>query len=160
MVHHRGDWVFPGGRVDPRTDANPSDAARREAEEELGIPAARVEIVGQLDTHGPIVTGFVIEVFVGVIDGSVALVPDPREVSEVFTLPLSRFMVGASYAVGRPAPAFDTGPSADGAAIASDGREVALALASFELPNGDLLWGTQGEILYNLLDQLVTLRGR
>ncbi len=31
-------------------------------------------------------------------------------------------------------------------------------LASFELPNGDLLWGTQGEILYNLLDQLVTLR--
>ena len=52
----------------------------READEELGIPAGRVDIVGQLDTHGPIVTGFVIEVFVGVIDGPAQLVPDPREV--------------------------------------------------------------------------------
>ncbi len=36
--------------------------------------------------------------------------------------------------------------------------DVAGTLASFELPNGDLLWGTQGEILRNLLEQLVTLR--
>ena len=109
MLHHRGDWVFPGGRVDPETDAASRDAARREADEELGIPADRVEIVGQLDTHGPIVTGFVIEVFVGVIDGSVRLAPDPREVSEVVTVPLSCFMRGASFAIGRRAPEHDPG---------------------------------------------------
>jgi len=159
MLHHRGDWVFPGGRVDVDRDATSSDAARREAEEELGIPAERVDIVGQLDTHGPIVTGFVIEVFVGVIDGTVPLAPDPREVSEVSTIPLSHFMLGASFAVGRSAPEHEPGPSADGAPTSSPGRDVAGGLASFALANGDLLWGTQGEILYNLLDQLVTLRG-
>jgi 8-oxo-dGTP pyrophosphatase MutT (NUDIX family) len=158
MLHHRGDWVFPGGRVDPAHDATSSDAARREAEEELGIPAERVDIVGQLDTHGPIVTGFVIEVFVGVIDGTVPLAPDPREVSEVSTVPLSYFMLGASFAVGRSAPDHEPGPSAGGAPTPSPGRDVAGGLASFALANGDLLWGTQGQILYNLLDQLVTLR--
>jgi 8-oxo-dGTP pyrophosphatase MutT (NUDIX family) len=158
MLHHRGDWVFPGGRVDPAHDATSSDAARREAEEELGIPAGRVDIVGQLDTHGPIVTGFVIEVFVGVIDGTVPLAPDPREVSEVSTVPLSYFMLGASFAVGRSAPDHEPGPSAGGAPTPSPGRDVAGGLASFALANGDLLWGTQGQILYNLLDQLVTLR--
>ena len=158
MVHHRGDWVFPGGRVDADTDASPSDAARREAEEELGIPAARVDVVGQLDTHGPIVTGFVIEVFVGIIDGTVALAPDPREVSEVVTLPLSSFMDGVSHATGRRAPEHNPGPSADGVTPPNTDRDVAGGLASFALPNGDLLWGTQGEILYNLLDQLVRLR--
>jgi 8-oxo-dGTP pyrophosphatase MutT (NUDIX family) len=158
MLHHRGDWVFPGGRVDLDRDTTSSDAARREAEEELGIPAERVEIVGQLDTHGPIVTGFVIDVFVGVIDGTVPLAPDPREVSEVLTVPLSRFMVGASFAIGRLAPEHEPGPSADGAPTPSPRRDVAGGLASFALPNGDLLWGTQGEILFNLLDQLVALR--
>ncbi len=160
MVHHRGDWVFPGGRVDPETDSASSDAARREADEELGIPADRVEIVGQLDTHGPIVTGFVIEVFVGVVDRSVRLAPDPREVSEVVTVPLSCFMRGTSFAIGRRAPEHDPGPSADGSAPIVAGGDVAGGLASFVLPNGDLLWGTQGEILLNLLDQLVTLRTR
>jgi len=98
-------------------------------------------------------------VFVGVIDGTVILAPDAREVSEVATIPLSHFMVGASFAVGRSAPEHEPGPSADGAPNATPGRDVAGGLASFALANGDLLWGTQGEILYNLLDQLVTLRG-
>jgi len=158
MVHHRGDWVFPGGRVDPATDASSAEAARREAEEELGIPADRVDIVGRLDTHGPIVTGFVIDVFVGVVDGLVELVPDPREVSAVLTVPLSCCMSGGSFAVGRPAPLHDPGPRAGGVSVPRGDRDVASGLASFTLPNGDLLWGTQGEILFNLLDQLVVLR--
>ena len=148
-----------GGSI-PRPTPPRRDAARREADEELGIPADRVEIVGQLDTHGPIVTGFVIEVFVGVVDGSVRLAPDPREVSEVVTVPLSCFMRGASFAIGRRAPEHDPGPSADGSAPILAGGDVAGGLASFVLPNGDLLWGTQGEILLNLLDELVTLRTR
>ena len=161
MVHHRGDWVFPGGRVDPETDATSRDAARREADEELGIPADRVEIVGQLDTHGPIVTGFVIEVFVGVIDGSVAARPrSPRGVGGAdasrsrasCAAPASRSVGSRRSTIPARAP---TAPSST-----STGGDVAGGLASFVLPNGDLLWGTQGEILLNLLDQLVTLRTR
>ncbi len=36
--------------------------------------------------------------------------------------------------------------------------DVGRGLSSFALPNGELVWGTQGEILANLLEQLAGLR--
>jgi 8-oxo-dGTP pyrophosphatase MutT (NUDIX family) len=157
MRYHRGDWVFPGGRVDVDGHEAAADAARREAEEELGIAGARFELVGTLDTHGPIVTGFVIEVFVGVIEGPLELAPDPREVAAVRALTLSSCMRGDTYSRVRAAPEHEPGPSASGAPPARAG-DVGRGLSSFALPNGDLVWGTQGEILYNLLEQLARLR--
>jgi 8-oxo-dGTP pyrophosphatase MutT (NUDIX family) len=159
MRYHRGDWVFPGGRVDVDRGESAPAAAAREAEEELGIPAARIELVGALDTHGPIVTGFVIEVFVGVIAGPLELSPDPREVAAVHTLTLSSCMAPGSYSRTRPAPVHDPGPSAAGASPVRSG-DVGRGLGSFALPGGELVWGTQGEILANLLEQLAALRLR
>lgn len=157
MRYHRGDWVFPGGRVDVDRGETAEAAARREVEEELGIPATQVALVGALDTHGPIVTGFVIQVFVGVIDSLLELAPDPHEVAAVKTLTLSSCMTGGTYSRVRPAPEHEPGPSATGAAPVR-AREVGRGLSSFALPNGELVWGTQGEILYNLLEQLARLR--
>ncbi len=157
MRYHRGDWVFPGGRVDVDRGESAPDAARREVQEELGIPAAQVEVVGVLDTHGPIVTGFVIEVFVGVIVGPFELAPDPREVAAVHALLLSSCMAPGSYSRNRPAPEHEPGPSARGATTVPAG-DVGRGLSSFTLPDGELVWGTQGEILANLLEQLSGLR--
>src|SRR5438067_548260 len=64
MEYHKDDWVFPGGRVDVDRQELPLDAAQRELEEELGIPAARVDPLGHLATYGPFVTGFLLQVFV------------------------------------------------------------------------------------------------
>src|SRR4051794_8065374 len=86
MTYHRDDWVLPGGRCDPGEEA--VDAALREAWEELGIPADRIEILGELDKHGPLSTGFMLQVFVGLIDGELELAPDPHEVAEVLVVPL------------------------------------------------------------------------
>ena len=47
---HAGQISFPGGRVE-ESDADVESAALREAEEEVGLPPDRVEIVGQLDIY-------------------------------------------------------------------------------------------------------------
>ena len=47
---HAGQISFPGGRIDA-ADADATAAALREAEEEVGIPPDRVEIIGRLDTY-------------------------------------------------------------------------------------------------------------
>ncbi|TFK74930.1 hypothetical protein BDN72DRAFT_811676 [Pluteus cervinus] len=47
LRHHSGEVSFPGGRVD-ETDQTIVDAAIREAEEELGIVARQIEILGPI----------------------------------------------------------------------------------------------------------------
>jgi 8-oxo-dGTP pyrophosphatase MutT (NUDIX family) len=75
MSHHGAMWVFPGGRFDLGVDHTTTDTAVREAREELGLSTVR--ITAQLNSHGPISSGFLVDVFVGVVDpGSMA--PDPH----------------------------------------------------------------------------------
>jgi 8-oxo-dGTP pyrophosphatase MutT (NUDIX family) len=83
---HAGQISFPGGRVDA-IDADPTAAALREAEEEVGIPRDRVEVIGRLDTYWTR-TGFEILPVVGFVDASVSFRPDPFEVAEIFEAPL------------------------------------------------------------------------
>ena len=83
---HAGQISFPGGRVD-EIDADPTAAALREAEEEVGIPRDRVAVIGRLDTYWTR-TGFEIVPVVGFIDPTVTFRPDPFEVAEIFEAPL------------------------------------------------------------------------
>jgi 8-oxo-dGTP pyrophosphatase MutT (NUDIX family) len=83
---HPGQVSFPGGRLDPDDDGSVG-AALREAEEEVGLPASHVDIVGRLDTYitG---TGFEVIPIVALIRVPYPLRPDPFEVAEVFEVPL------------------------------------------------------------------------
>jgi 8-oxo-dGTP pyrophosphatase MutT (NUDIX family) len=92
MVNHRGEVAFPGGKIDPRVDASPRDAALREAEEEIGLPRDSVDVIGQLDTMHTVSGPFLIEPFVGLIERLPVLVPDPREVERVFDVALSELL--------------------------------------------------------------------
>ena len=47
---HSGQVAFPGGRADPE-DASPADTALREAQEEVGLDRAFVEVLGTLPTY-------------------------------------------------------------------------------------------------------------
>lgn len=87
LARHPGQVSFPGGRIDPG-DASPEAAALREAEEEIGLAASAVELIGRLPTH---VTGMGYRVtpVLGLLAPPVAPRPDPREVAEVFELPLA-----------------------------------------------------------------------
>lgn len=84
---HAGQVSFPGGRIQPG-DASPEAAALREAEEEIGLPRAAVEVVGRLPAYVT-GTGFAVTPVLGLLAPPVAPRPDPREVAEVFELPLA-----------------------------------------------------------------------
>ncbi|MEX0922179.1 MAG: CoA pyrophosphatase [Rhodovibrionaceae bacterium] len=86
---HAGQISFPGGRVDPGDDG-PVAAALREAEEEVGLPLASVELAGELDLYLTR-TGFEITPVVGFSPPFEAR-PDRFEVAEVFEVPLDFFL--------------------------------------------------------------------
>ena len=99
LLHHPGQIAFPGGKVDP-DDASADAAALREAHEEIGLPQARVAVLGHLPAHET-VTGFSISPLVGHVRDDFEPILDPQEVAEVFTVPLSHVLDLANYRVER-----------------------------------------------------------
>ena len=90
LRYHPGQIAFPGGKIDP-TDASPQAAALREAEEEIGLDPARVDVIGSLPVHET-VTGYAITPIVGLLHGAFNPVPEKGEVEEVFVVPLSHVL--------------------------------------------------------------------
>lgn len=86
MRKHPGQVSFPGGRVDPGDDG-PVDAALREAEEEIGLKRADVEIIGTADRYRTI-TGFEVTPVVGILPPDLPLKAHPGEVAAIFEVPL------------------------------------------------------------------------
>jgi 8-oxo-dGTP pyrophosphatase MutT (NUDIX family) len=83
---HSGQVSFPGGRAEPH-DPTPEFTALREAHEEIGLPMERVEVVARLPDYLTR-TGFRVTPVVGLLTPPFELAPDPREVQEVFEVPL------------------------------------------------------------------------
>lgn len=85
MRKHPGQVSFPGGRIDPGDDG-PIDAALREAEEEIGLPRAAVEVIGLADSYRT-VTGFEVMPVLAIVPPDLPLAPHPGEVAAVFEAP-------------------------------------------------------------------------
>ncbi|AKL74320.1 NTP pyrophosphohydrolase [Actinobacteria bacterium IMCC26256] len=88
---HKGEISFPGGNRSSN-DSNLRETALREAHEEVGISPEAVEVLAELPTIGTVKGAFAITPFVGFISERPALVADPREVDEVFTVALSELL--------------------------------------------------------------------
>ena len=95
LTDHPSQISFPGGRVEPG-DADATATALREAEEEIGLAAARVEVLGSLPTYTT-GTGFVVTPVVGLVQPGFDLRTDPFEVAEVFEAPLAWLMDPANH---------------------------------------------------------------
>jgi 8-oxo-dGTP pyrophosphatase MutT (NUDIX family) len=87
LSKHPGQVAFPGGRIDAG-DGGPVAAALREADEEIGLPPASVQIVGIADRYRTI-TGFEVTPVIGVVPPDLVLKPSEAEVAAVFEVPLS-----------------------------------------------------------------------
>jgi len=92
---HPGQISFPGGRSEPG-DAGLRHTALREAQEEIGLAAGSVSVVGYLEPLA-VVTGFAVAPVVGFVCGDAKFTLDPIEVAEVFEVPLDFFLDDANH---------------------------------------------------------------
>lgn len=86
MRAHAGQAAFPGGKLDPGEDA--ITAALREAQEELGIDPANVQVIGASDPFHTR-TGYDITPVLAVVPPDLPLTPNPEEVDGWFEPPLA-----------------------------------------------------------------------
>jgi 8-oxo-dGTP pyrophosphatase MutT (NUDIX family) len=92
---HSGQVSFPGGRAEP-SDPTPEFTALREAQEEIGLPMERVEVLARLPDYLTR-TGFRVTPVIGLLTPPFELVPDPREVEDVFEVPLAYLLDPANH---------------------------------------------------------------
>ena len=95
LKHHPGQISFPGGRIE-EGDSGVRDAALREAEEEVGLPADRIDVVGYLDNYFTI-TGYSVTPVVGFYESAASLHLDETEVADAFEVPLSHLFDPANH---------------------------------------------------------------
>jgi len=93
---HKGQVCFPGGTLEP-SDSSLLQTALREVEEEIGLRAEDVEILGEFDDSVTLTSNYVISPFVAFIPHPYPFKADGREIREIFSVPLSFFMDEANF---------------------------------------------------------------
>jgi len=86
LKDHAGQISFPGGSCDAE-DNSPIEAALREAQEEVGLDPAQIEVLGCLPEYCTI-TGFAITPVVALVQPPLNLKLNDIEVAEAFETPL------------------------------------------------------------------------
>jgi 8-oxo-dGTP pyrophosphatase MutT (NUDIX family) len=133
LRRHAGEISFPGGRQD-HPDEDLRLTALREADEEIGLPADAVELVGALPPVGTFVTSYRIHPFVGVIQPGHAWVPQETEVEQVLELSLRDLVRG--HEMKRLIR-----------------RGVPVRTPTYTV-NGHFVWGATARIVQSLLERL------
>jgi 8-oxo-dGTP pyrophosphatase MutT (NUDIX family) len=133
LRRHPGEISFPGGRHDD-TDPDLLTTALREAEEEIGLPPAAVQVLGALQPTPTIATGYAIYPFVGLIEAGLAWTLSAREVAAVLELALDDLREG--YARRRLLR-----------------RGVPIRTDTY-IVGDDLIWGATARILADLFERI------
>ena len=98
LASHSGQVAFPGGKID-RDDGGPVEAALREANEEIGLDAGRVDVLGVMPEYltG---SGYRISPVVALVEENPQLVANHDEVEYIFEVPLGFLLDTANHRVG------------------------------------------------------------
>lgn len=137
LRRHAGEISFPGGRQD-EVDADLATTALREAQEEIALEPARVELVGALPPVSTFVTSYRVHPFVGLVahPGELGLVPNPTEVETVLAFSLE--LLRESYEMRRLVR-----------------RGLPIRTPTYEV-EGHLIWGATARILGDFLERSET----
>jgi 8-oxo-dGTP pyrophosphatase MutT (NUDIX family) len=133
LRRHAGEISFPGGRQDdPAEDLVAT--ALREAQEEIGLDPADVEVVGALPPVGTFVTGYKVHPFVGLIPEGLSFKPSPSEVAAILLFRLDELRAG--FAMRRLVR-----------------RGIPIRTPTYVVAE-HLIWGATGRIVGQLLERL------
>lgn len=132
LRRHAGEISFPGGQRDPG-DGHLWETALREAEEEIGLPRARVRLLGELAPVSTFVTNYEIHPFVGLIPAGLSWSASPAEVETVLELPLQALRAGRTR-------------------TEIERRGFRFEVDAYVL-DGNLIWGATARILEDLLER-------
>lgn len=137
MPQHPGQISFPGGKVEAGETARA--ATLREVEEEIGVKAPDITLLGRLPSFDA-VSRFRVTPFVGVINPAAKIIPDPHEVADLFETPLN-FLMDAQNHVARD--------------IDFDGRVHRLWDMPYTGPDGVYrnIWGMTAMMMYRLYER-------
>jgi 8-oxo-dGTP pyrophosphatase MutT (NUDIX family) len=136
---HSGQVAFAGGKRDPQ-DEDLAATALREAEEEIGIAASDVNLLGSISHHHTI-SEFQVTPFIAEMPWPYTLILDEVEVARAFTLPLSWLAETSNYRTeerlhpdsNRPWP-----------------------VVYYDYFDGELLWGATARMTLSLIEVLKT----
>lgn len=132
---HAGQLAFPGGKPEP-ADRDLLDTALREAEEEVALPRAQVQILGRL-LPVPVPSGFLITAYVGVVTGPWTPVAQDSEVKAILTPSLRDLADPARYRFAGTRE--------------WQGQQYSLHEYAIHEPP---LWGATAHIVYDLLQRM------
>jgi 8-oxo-dGTP pyrophosphatase MutT (NUDIX family) len=133
LRRHAGEISFPGGRQD-QPDERLLATALREAEEEIGLDPAAVEVVGALPPIGTFVSNYKVHPFVGLIGDDLEFEPSPAEVETVLAFRIAQLREG--FAMRRLVR-----------------RGVPIRTPTY-IVDDHLIWGATARILGELLQRL------
>lgn len=88
---HRGQISFPGGRYES-SDPSLEFTALREAEEEIGIDAGKVEVLGKLTNLYIPISNFLVHPYVAYTEAYPDFTPQPSEVASILEVPFNHFL--------------------------------------------------------------------
>jgi 8-oxo-dGTP pyrophosphatase MutT (NUDIX family) len=143
---HTGEVSFPGGRVDEGESVR--EAALREAQEEVSLDPATVEVLGELDHLMTVTSRSFIVPYVGLLPDVPVLHPNPSEVDAVLHVPVRELLLDDVYREEHWV--FRTPPPWMPADVVPPEEPVERAIFFFELV-GDTVWGATAAMLRHLL---------
>ncbi|MEO8069081.1 MAG: CoA pyrophosphatase [Flavobacteriales bacterium] len=138
---HSGQVAFPGGRRE-QDDKDLEATALREMEEEIGVGATGLKVIGALSTVYIPPSRSLVTPFVGHLASPPVYLPDPREVAQVFDASMEELL--------------------DPAAIGYTQRYIDIVRSEASVPcfnlGGHEVWGATAMMLWELRELLLRLR--
>ena len=134
MATYRGHISFPGGMRDS-ADVSLVDTALREANEELGIDAKHIRVLGEFNDYLAN-EGFVIHTVLGFLEDTSRLRLQPAEVEYLIKIPLSFFRENPPRTEIRE----------------RNGKSFEVYFYDY---NGEVVWGLTAMMIKHFIDQLI-----